>query len=410
MRTKFPQPTTIMALKLLYEKKEILIPDVQRELVWTKSQKQLLIDSLFKDYDIPKIYFRDTEANGKKIYYVVDGQQRLNAIFSFMSNKFELPKDADDIENEKVAGKEYKDLSSELQIVFQSRTLDIVHLVDYSDEEIDETFLRLQNGTPLKAAEKRRAITGEMRNVIKTLSQSELFEKYCDYDNAHYAYEDVTTKILKQIKNGLGSISAQALQRFYEENSNITINDSDCKKVKSAFNFLIKAFKKTSNPHLKKYSTLDLAIIANGLLATYDLGQYAKEFANVYLRFCDERALNSEKPEEEQDPKLVAYGNSTRGDSLEYIEYRQNLLKEYFIENMPYLVVKDEQRFFTAEQRAVIYRRGGGICAVCGKPVKEDEDYEADHIKPHSKGGQTQISNGRLLCSSCNKAKGAKIQ
>ena len=72
---------------LLKNKGELIIPDVQRELVWTKSQNQLLIDSLFKDFDIPKIYFRDIEVDGKRAYAVIDGQQRLNAIFS--SNKFE---------------------------------------------------------------------------------------------------------------------------------------------------------------------------------------------------------------------------------------------------------------------------------------------------------------------------------
>lgn len=59
MRTKYSNPETIMGLNLYRNNKEIKIPDVQRELVWTKSQKQLLIDSILKEYDIPKIYFRE---------------------------------------------------------------------------------------------------------------------------------------------------------------------------------------------------------------------------------------------------------------------------------------------------------------------------------------------------------------
>ena len=409
MKTKFTSSQSIISLKLYKDKNEIKIPDVQRELVWTKSQKQLLIDSLFKDYDIPKIYFRDVAENGIAVHYVIDGQQRLNAIFGFMNDDFEMPKDADPVGNEVIANKKYSDLSSELQIIFHSRSLDVVHLVDYNDEEIDETFLRLQNGTPLKAAEKRRAIAGEMRNVVKTLSQSDIFN-YCDFDNSHYAYEDITTKVLKQIKTGMGSISAQTLQKFYEDNPKISIDDVDSKKVKQAFNFLVKAFKHTSDPHLKKYSVMDLSVIANSLLAKYDLSQYAKQFGEVYLQFSNERILNSEKDEVDQDPKLQAYSNAARGDSLEYVEYRQNLLREYFIENMPYLVVKDGQRLFTAEQRAVIYRLGGGKCACCGNDVNEDGDYQADHIIPHSRGGRTQISNGQILCATCNKSKGNRTE
>ena len=74
-RRKYAKATNISALMLLKNKGELIIPDVQRELVWTKSQKQLLIDSLFKDFDIPKIYFRDVETAGKRVYAVIDGHK-----------------------------------------------------------------------------------------------------------------------------------------------------------------------------------------------------------------------------------------------------------------------------------------------------------------------------------------------
>lgn len=388
--------------------KEIKIPDVQRELVWTKSQKQLLIDSILKEYDIPKIYFRECTEDNRKVYYVIDGQQRLNAVFDFLDDKFEMPKDSDLINGENIANKKYSEMSSSLQIKFQSRTLDVVHLIDYSDEEIDETFLRLQNGTPLKAAEKRRAIKGEMRNVIKELSKNDVFDKLCDFSDLHFAYEDITTKILKQIIEGPGSISAKALAKFYEQNSTISIDDPNCKKVKQAFNFLKKAFKLTANPHFKKYSIFDMSIITNKMLSIYDLNSYPTEFAKIYLQFIDDRIINAEKNEDEQDQKLIAYSNAARGDSLEFVEYRQTYLYEYFVQNMPYLEVKDPQRLFTPEQRAAIYRRGEGKCAICGCKVDEN-DFHADHIIPHCKGGHTTIANGQLLCSKCNLEKSDKI-
>jgi hypothetical protein len=37
---------------------------------------------------------------------------------------------------------------------------DVVELRDYLDDDIEEILLRLQHGTPLNAAEKRRAIAG----------------------------------------------------------------------------------------------------------------------------------------------------------------------------------------------------------------------------------------------------------
>ena len=60
-------------------------PDYQRPLVWPLKTKQLLIDSILRNYDIPKIYLDQKEEDK---YDVIDGQQRLRAICDFASNKY----------------------------------------------------------------------------------------------------------------------------------------------------------------------------------------------------------------------------------------------------------------------------------------------------------------------------------
>jgi len=50
-------------------------PDFQRPAVWSRSQKQLLIDTILRGYDIPKLYWRKTSSKPEK-YDFVDGQQR----------------------------------------------------------------------------------------------------------------------------------------------------------------------------------------------------------------------------------------------------------------------------------------------------------------------------------------------
>lgn len=409
-RNKYTKQYSLSGIQLWNNKKVLIIPKVQRELVWTLSQKQLLIDSLLKDYDIPKLYFRKT-GDGETKYEIIDGQQRINAIIEFLDNKYPLAKDADPIEGIEVAGKKFCDLDPELQIELTQRSLDIVFLEGYDDTETEETFLRLQNGTPLKAPEKRRAIAGNCRNVVENLAkkQEKFFEKYCDFSNMHFANEDIMAKILKQIIEGRAtSISAQTLKKMYEDNPKMDENDSGPKSVSKAFSFLSKAFSKTENPHLKKYAVMDLAVIANEFLNIYDLSSYPELFADAYLSFQNKRSLNNEKPEEEQDPEMMSYNNATRADSLESLEYRQKYLKTYILEKMPYLATKDSKRSFTPDQRAVIYRLSDKKCALCGKTLTEDE-FEADHIKPWSRGGLTQIKNGQVLCSSCNRKKTNKM-
>lgn len=90
-----------------------------------------------------------------------------------------------------------------------------------------------------KAAEKRRAIAGNMRNVVSELAKHDIFKTYCSFANQHFAYEDVTAKVFKQIINGKASnISAQALKRMYEQSPHITTDDKVAKDAKRAFDFL----------------------------------------------------------------------------------------------------------------------------------------------------------------------------
>jgi len=46
------------------------------------------------------------------------------------------------------------------------------------------------------------------------------------------------------------------------------------------------------------------------------------------------------------------------------------------------------------------------LCSKCR--AKIDRSFHADHVKPFSKGGETDISNGQALCPTCNLKKGAK--
>ena len=61
----------------------------QRKLVWTIVEKQRLIDSLLLDYPIPLFLLAEKGAGeGESSFEIIDGLQRLNAIFSFIENDF----------------------------------------------------------------------------------------------------------------------------------------------------------------------------------------------------------------------------------------------------------------------------------------------------------------------------------
>jgi len=56
-----------------------------------------------------------------------------------------------------------------------------------------------------------------------------------------------------------------------------------------------------------------------------------------------------------------------------------------------------------------VVRRDDHICQVCYQYVP-DTEVEFDHVIPYSKGGPTTAENVRLLCRTCNRKKGIKLE
>lgn len=99
--TVSPQGMSIQSLYRLYRDGSLTVNrQYQRKLVWTVAEKQKLIDSLLKDYPLPLFLLAEKpdEGVGKPATYeVIDGMQRLNAIFSYIEHGFLLESQCFDI-------------------------------------------------------------------------------------------------------------------------------------------------------------------------------------------------------------------------------------------------------------------------------------------------------------------------
>src|SRR5688572_19768175 len=75
-----------------------LQPEFQRESVWPKAAKSYLIDTILNEKPIPLIFFERSPSiqTGRPEYSVIDGQQRLRAIFEFIQDDFVLSEVSDD--------------------------------------------------------------------------------------------------------------------------------------------------------------------------------------------------------------------------------------------------------------------------------------------------------------------------
>lgn len=385
-------------------------PDYQRPAVWTKAQKQLLVDTILRDYDVPKLYWRKISSK-PDTYDVVDGQQRLRAVWEYFDGEFKLPKDADPINGDAVANCDYESLPDDIRMQLDVYPLDVVIIDDTDEDEIREMFLRLQNGATLRAQEKRNAYPGKMRDFIRQLSENQFFDKV-GFKNSRYTYDLVAAQLVcLEIAGDPTNVKNADLNRMYRENKDFDFESPDAKLVKRTLKRLNKIFQ-TKTPELTRYNIISLYCVISELQQQYIIGEIEDEFYNWFIRFEQERRKQDTKSEDEASSEWVSYKEkiSHSTDSADSIRWRMEFMLKNLLGNFPTLSRKDNQRDFTHIQKMAVFRRDEGICQLhikCNCTTKLTWDnWHCDHIIPWSKGGKTTVKNGQVACPACNLAKG----
>lgn len=386
-------------------------PDYQRPAVWSLTQKRLLLDTILRGYDIPKMYWRKISKNPDK-YEVVDGQQRLRAIWEFMEGKYHLGKDAESIDSfdlKKATYNKENPLPDDLRLTLDTYTLDVIIMTDTDDDEVREMFLRLQNGTTLKAQEKRNAMPGNMRDYIKTMSSHPFFEN-CKFDNSRFTYDLITAQMMKiELSGEPCNIKNADLNKMYINYKNFNKSCREAKKLKQSLDFLLKCFPEKT-PELERYSVISLYLLISHLLERYVIKDKFKIISKWFIDFESYRREQKKQDIDTCDPEIISYHEKTSHstDSIDSLEWRHEYLLRMLLEANPNIELKDNCRLFSNEQRLAIYRKDKGLCQLklkCkGKKCNWD-NWDADHIIPWSKGGKTTVENGQVACPSCNRAK-----
>ncbi len=381
-------------------------PSYQRGLVWSPSKKQLLMDSILRRYDIPKLYLRAVDKPPYK-YEVVDGQQRLRAIWEFCQDKFSLSKECEPVHGHVVADKRFSQLPNDLVDDFQTYELSFVILEDTTEDEVEEMFTRLNNGETLTAAEKRNAMHGDMKDFVRELASHPLFGKV-PFSNKRYAFDQVCAQMTcLELAGRPTDTKAKDLEKMYKAYVRFQKNDLVARKIKRVLNFFDTAFI-DKTPELRRQNLVSLFLLVSELMEKYAISGKEAKLREWFINFEKERREEQDKPEDEREPDWIRYQEKTMQavDSKDSIELRHKMLMTSFLLGSPELELLDSQRTFTEEQRMTIFRKYGGSCQGCGKDIKWDE-FHADHIVPFIKGGKTTVANGQLLCVKCNLVKAA---
>jgi hypothetical protein len=169
-----------------------LNPPYQRRSVWNQAYKDDFIDTVLLQYPAPAIFlYEDVSADGVSLYQVVDGKQRLTAVFDFSSGEFPV---AETSPVAHLRGRYFHDLSRDEKTAFWTYQFPIEYL-PANDESIIETIFQRIN-----------------KNTAKLTRQELRHARF----NGHFigAAEDLTEQLFRMLPEGFPRIETQSRKQM----------------------------------------------------------------------------------------------------------------------------------------------------------------------------------------------------
>ncbi|MEI7911233.1 MAG: DUF262 domain-containing protein [Verrucomicrobiota bacterium] len=421
---------TIQEFVLLFNNGQLnLEPGFQRDSVWTESDRKKLIESLLQNYPIPSVFLYRRNENGKLIYDVIDGKQRLESVLMFQGAgrfrnwRFDLKHrlTADENVEEwdwarlRKKGHEYRLMGYKFQTVEVEGDL----------SDIIDLFVRINStGKRLTGAEKRHArffrsdflkkagLLAEknrpffIQNHVLTagqISRMKHVELVCELMASIHAKGLINKKKALDGIIGGQAIAQGALVKVAGEMTRglnlVTKVFPDIRTTRfansadfySLFVFLWELDRQghiLSEPRRNQQAQKLLIWLSNGVGSVREQQRKAEGAGPDQRLFAD---------------YLITVQGDT--DSLATRQRRAEILKRVF---GGIFEKKDEQRCFTVEQRRLLWHSDEKKrCPEC-KTQLTWNNFTVDHIKPHALGGRSTLPNAALMCRSCNSRKGKK--
>ena len=239
---------------------EIEFPEYQREpTLWRRPEKQLLIDSMSRDFDIASLYLYETDSGKLEC---VDGRQRIGAIMSFLG---ENRKDTDNCFPFQASNEIYTDDANPFTVLdgqdfatikaaadtamegierqFVEKILDyqvpVVKLANSErPEEFNLQFTRLNLGVIIISGERLRAMVGHLRDVCFDELGDHALLQNARMSTRRYAKEQTAAQIVAQVfafeaakgkedEGGYARTRYFDLQRLFKDNAELSPTKRD---------------------------------------------------------------------------------------------------------------------------------------------------------------------------------------
>lgn len=153
----------------------------QRKLCWTIEEKRNFIDTIINNLPVPLFLLAEREENGIKSFEIIDGMQRLDAIFSLINQKYSLKDGFFNLESmpDTIVMVREEKLVQRIPVLSLDTCRRIanyllpVSISVYEDQlKIEESFKRINStGKHLSPQELRQAgADGKFSELIRTIS------------------------------------------------------------------------------------------------------------------------------------------------------------------------------------------------------------------------------------------------
>jgi len=173
--------TSTLSINSIYlaftEGKVDLRPPFQRNLIWNIEQQSLLVDSVLRGLPVPEVYVQvSISDDGDEQTIVVDGQQRIAALLTYLGGEYSL-KDSNEELSAEWRGLHFAELSNDLKLRFRSFELVVRKLPAMSDDALRKIFSRLNKTVEALEPQELRhaAYTSPFIQYIEVLSARPAF-------------------------------------------------------------------------------------------------------------------------------------------------------------------------------------------------------------------------------------------
>ena len=413
MKVNDPNPKKVSFFKQQRDLRLLdLSPKYQRNVVWPDSSKAYLIDTMLKHLPIPPVFMETrTSPDGTTNYAIIDGKQRLESIFRFLDGDLTLPPAM----SPTGTAARFQDLAEHDRTGLYSYQISVIELEGATSEAIRDMFRRLnRNVAKLTAQELRHAIYFDkpIYTLLDRLAKNRFWDEVSFFSRAT-ANRMGDIDYISQLAFALLANAPLPGEKaaIDEQYRSFDQQEHDLKAIERRFNRILKLVRELL-PDLQSTRFRQGSDFYGLFVALVELeSEYAfvekDRVSQALLTFAHvvDRLAGGE-PTSNQD---VARYHSSVVEGPSKIRKRRdrvNLLEHILI---PHLRQRDQKRAYTEVERRIIWSRDDDhLCHICGRKVRQFDEYEPDHVEPYGVGGGTKIENARIAHRECNRRRGAK--